>query len=721
MRLKTRPHKKKITALRLSLLAASLQATAGLPMAMAQPVQPEGGGETALPTMRIQGERAQGAFVAQRSSAATKSDAPLAETTQAVSVVSNEEMRKRSATNVRDAVGYTAGVTNMVALDTNDDLSLRGLPLERVQYFLNGLLVPATPFGTANVEPYGMERIEVLKGPSSMLYGQSTSGGLVNAVSKRPTEVSQREVQVGLGSDARRQAAFDVGGPVNPQGDWSYRLTGLERRSRSMVEFVHDNRSYLAPALTWRPSAQTRVTLLASTQSDDAGHSVGTQSMLPLSGILLPNPNGTIARNTYGGEPGFDLNKTKQHTLGYELDHAFDDTWTLRQRARVHRITSRLNNTVGLFGLDPSDQRTLYRGAFASEAGSTLAAVDTSLQAKWGSAGAEHTSVVGLDLQRVRVSELEYFGPAPSIDIFAPVYGAEVTRAATPYTHQDFQSRQTGVYAQDELRLDKRWLLTLGLRRDETRTRVDDHLLATTAEPTARQTSWRAGAGYLLGNGVMPYVSAATSFQPNVTPNPYGAPFAPTRGKQYEAGVKVQPAGSNSLYTAALFDLRQRDTLTADPDQINHPLGKLQIDEFRSRGLELEAKTPLTRSLDLVAAYTYLDAKFTRSQADNVGNGPAGVPAHSAALWLDYKATRALSVGGGVRYMGRRPNSDMNPERYMQPAFTMVDAALRYEINRVELALSLHNLTDKVSLDCAGQQCWYGPGRTVLGTATYRW
>ncbi len=717
-KLKTSLPAKHNTRLRcLWLLAAPLQFLAAGAQAQASGT---GATETALPAIRVQGEREPAAPLAKRSSTATKTDTPLVETPQSISVVTGEEMQARGAANVRDALGYTAGVTGMVSLDTNDDLSLRGFPMDRIKYFLSGLLVPATPFGTANVEPYGMERIEVLKGPSSMLYGQSTSGGLVNAVSKRPPEVSQREVQVGLGSDARKQVAFDVGGPLSPQSEWSYRLTGLERRSRTMVEFVRDDRTFLAPALTWRPSARTSLTLLASTQRDDAGHSGGTQALLPLSGILLPNPNGTVSPGTYGGEPGFDGKKIKQHALGYELAHAFGDTWTLQQRARVDRLKADVHQTVGFFGLDPSDGRTLYRGAFVSDGGDTAASVDTSLQAKWGNGRVEHTSLVGLDVRRERVSELEYWGPAPTIDIFAPVYGAEVTQPSTPYSHQNFLSRQTGLYLQDQMKIDQRWLLTLGLRRDEARTRVDDHLMGVTTRPRERQTSWRAGASYLLGGGVAPYVSAATSFQPNTTPNPFGEPFKAARGRQYELGVKVQPPGSNSLYTAALFDLTQRNTLTADPDQINHPLGRLQVDEFRSRGLELEAKTSLTRSLDLVAAYTYLDAKFTRSQLDNLGNGFWGIPANSGALWLDYKATRALSIGGGVRRMGQRPTSDMNMWRYMQPAFTMVDAAVRYEVDHVALALSLHNLTDKVVTDC-GQQCFYSAGRSVLGTLTYRW
>ena len=712
--------------LRFTLLAASLASSLPAQAQNEGPAAPATQpAEAALPSVLVQGAQAPALPVAKRSTA-TKRDAALVETPLSISVVTSEEMQARGATNVRDALGYTAGVTDTMGLDTNDRVSLRGLQRERIDSFLNGLLQPSTFFGVPSVEPYAMERIEVLKGPSSMLYGQSPASGLVNMVSKRPTTASLHEVQLGLGTDSRKQAAFDLGGPLGSGGEWSYRLTGLQRLSETMVDFIRDDRTYLAPALTWQPSARTRLTVLVSTQSDDAGHSGGTPALLPLSGILLPNPNGTISHNTYGGEPGFDGRKVKQHALGYELEHALNDTWRLQQRVRVDRLKADLQQTVGLFGLDPRDGRTLYRGAYVSDGGSTSTAADTNLQAKWGQARAEHTTMVGVDLRHVQVSELEYWGPAPSINIFAPVYGAPVRKAPLPYTHQNYTSSQVGLYVQDQLKLDQRWLLTLGLRRDNARTRVDDHIRATTVindttRPQARETTWLAGASYLLAGGVVPYASAGTAFRPNVAPNPYGPPFDPTRGRQYEVGVKVQPPGSNSLYTAALFDLTQRNTLTSDPDQLHHPLGKIQVDEFRSRGLELEAKASLTRTLDVVAAYTYLDAKFTRSPLGNLGNGFWGIPTHSASLWADHKMTRALSIGAGLRYMGERPSSDMSTERFMQPAFTQVDAALRYQVDRVELALQMHNLGDKVVLDCAGPNCRYSPGRSVLGTLTYRW
>jgi len=690
--------------------------------------------ETTLPPVRatatVQRETATGhvsGYVAKRSATGIKTDTPIIEIPQSISVITADELEARAVGNAKEAVGYTAGVTPSASFDLREDLmTFRGFPFDWASFYLDGLAMPSTTYAISTGEPYGMERIEILRGPSSMLYGQNSAGGILDMVSKRPPDLPLRELQVQLGSHGRRQLGLDVGGPLGAGGEWSYRLTGLVRRSDTEVDFVEDNRIYLAPALTWKPSAATSLTLLANAMDDDLGHSGGTAAFLPASGIALPNPNGRIARNTYGGEPGFDFYKKKQRSVGYEFQHRFDDTWQFTQTLRWRKVEVDYQTAYGL-GLSPADpaQRTLDRGAFGSFGSTEALALDKRLQAAWRAGATEHTSLLGVDYRRTKLDEVRYFDfNAPGIDIFAPVYGAPFALPATPDTDQAIAMRQLGFYAQDQMKFAGRWLLTLGTRWDTARQETEDRLTPAVASLSEDKLTGRVGLTYLLDNGAAPYASIATSFTPTLDPNFYGSPFKARTGRQYEVGVKYQPPGSNSLYTAAVFDLTQRNVLTADPDQINHPFGQVQTGEYRSRGLELEARTQLTRSLGMIGAYTYLDAEVTRSNDGNVGNTPKGIPRHTVSLWLEYRARQGslsgLGAGLGVRYVDERPSAD-TPGFYMLPAFAVLDAALSYDLGAWRFALNVANLTDKVIYDCWYERCWYGPGRSVRATATIRW
>lgn len=686
-----------------------------------------------LPEVRVVGEHAEEnawgpvhGYVATRSATGTKTDTPILETPQSVSVVAADEMQARGVSNIKEAVGYTAGVTPSVSFDLREDLTtFRGFPFDWASFYLDGLAMPSTTYAVSTSEPFGMERIEVLRGPASMLYGQSSSGGILNMVSKRPLDGGVREVQLQAGSHNRRQLAFDLGGAASADRDWNYRVVGLARRSDTEIDFVEDNRVYLAPSLSWRPSAATSLVLLANYMYDDLGRSGGTSAFLPASGILLPNPNGKIARNTYGGEPGFDFYKKKQVSLGYEFRHAFDDTWQFTQNARWRTVNVDYQTAYGL-GLSPADpsQRTLQRAAFGSFGETRALSVDNQLQATWESAGVRHTTLLGIDYRDFSVDEVRYFGPGAPIDIFAPVYGAPFALPATPDTSRAVKVEQLGFYVQDQARFARHWLLTLGARHDTAKHDVDDRIGAFDNRLTERKTTGRAGLSYLFDNGMAPYVSVATSFTPVLTPNYYGEPFKAMAGKQYEAGLKYQPPGGRSLYTAAVFELTQRNALTADPDQVNRPFGQVQTGEYRSRGIELEAKAQLTRSLNLLAAYTYLDAEITKSNDGNVGGTPKGIPSNTASVWADYTfrgdELQGFGFGLGVRYVGRRPSDD-SAGAYMVPAFTVLDALISYELGDWRLALNASNLADKTIYDCWYARCWYGQGRSLLATVSLRW
>jgi iron complex outermembrane receptor protein len=738
------PSRQRVLSVAIAAALGGLQASAAL--AAETPATTES--QQALPEVRVQAkaEREDGrgpvtGVVARRTATGTKTDVPIIEVPQAISVITKDEITRGGASNLKEVLAYTPGVTPVLAIDNREDLvTFRGFAFDWNSFFIDGMATPATTYGLARGEAYGMERVEVLHGASASLFGQNPAGGMVNLVTKKPVLAPLREVQLTLGSNQRRQGAFDLGGALTPDGQWSYRLTGLVRKARTDVEYVRDDRNFIAPALTWSPSAATKLTVLAHYIKDDLGHSGGTSAFLPASGIARPNANGTIDRDTNGGEPAFDMYRKEQTSVGYDLDQKLTDTWSFRQSLRYRSVRLSYQTAYGLAyvpaaSLPPGTPANLYynRGAFGSFGNNEMVTLDNQFQADQQGQGWEHKALVGLDFRNSTLREIRYFGAGTPINVFDPVYGAPQTLPAAPDTDQQIGVRQLGVYAQSQLKFAKQWLITTGLRADSVRTSFDTALL-----PSASRTrhenalTGRIGFTYLAPFGLAPYISYATGFTPTSGADYDGNLFKARTSKQAEAGIKYQPTGLNALFTAALFDITQRHVLTRDPDPA-HPFYQVQQGEYRSRGLELEAKGGLTKSLDVVASYTRLNPEITESNSFNVGNRPRGIPLETFAARLDYTirsgVARGLGFSVGMQHIGASPSSDgartsaaVAPANYyFVPAFNLVNAGVRYEQGPVEWILNVTNVEDKTTYDCWAAKCWYGPGRDARLTMIYRW
>ncbi|RYF60646.1 MAG: TonB-dependent receptor, partial [Comamonadaceae bacterium] len=411
----------------------------------------------------------------------------------------------------------------------NDDsrfewLYLRGFDAYSPGFYLDGLpLRNNASWGVWRTENYGAERIELLRGPSSVLYGQSGPGGLVNVVTKLPTAQPVRELQVQLGDHARRQVAGDFSGPLNADGSLLYRVTGVVRDAELPAGGMRDDRFYLAPSLTWKPSGVTSVTLLSQVVRDRAGV---YQSGGPAYGTLLPNPNGRIQAPAYYGEPGFDHFRHDQWLLGYQAEHQAGDVWTLRQKLRYGRLKVDYAQAwlEGLLTVNPDDAadpanfRRIARAVFGSQEKVRSLAVDTHAQAKWRSGDWAHTALVGLDYQGSRFDQATvYGGIVPSIDAYQPVFGSGPITLPDPYVDARIQLRQTGLYVQDHIKWQDRWVFTLGTRYDRASTSTDNHLDGTASRQSDGKLSSRAGVVYLAPAGWAPYASYSESFTPNGT------------------------------------------------------------------------------------------------------------------------------------------------------------------------------------------------------------
>lgn len=682
---------------------------------------------------------AQGAtgYVASDGSAATKTDTPITETPQSISIVTRQQIDDQQPQSLNEALRYSPGVVPETEGTASNFWGANSLQLRGFTpgVFLDGLQDDSS--ANDMVDPYFYQRIEVLSGPPSVLYGQASPGGIVDVVSKQPTATPLHEITFGLGNYDRYQAGFDFSGPLDQDGHWLYRLTGVGLTQSTQTSWIKHKRYGIAPALTWHPDENTSLTVLSNfTYSPD----MGDYSNVPAVGSVLPSPLGKVSADFNPGDPSFNKAEQRLAMIGYQFEHHFNDIWTFQQNAR---FTDNRNeaNMIWPSGLE-ADGETLDRYAFVRHMSARSFLIDNRLTAQFDLGAIKNTMLLGASYSRLH--ENWNYGSnfdVPPINIFAPVYGVSVhgPDPASLSAYVD-HSRQTGVYWQDQLSLDH-WRLLLGVRQDWIKTdqTSNDASLAIPNQSDNKFT-WRTGLVYVFDNGLAPYVSYATSFQPqfgSITTS--GKPALPTTGQQYEAGLKFQPAGSNSLLTAAIYNLTEQNVPEAAPLD---PGFVTQVGEIRSRGVELSDRTALGNDLNLIASYAYTDSRYTRTPTIDTGyDGVAApvqghyqyaVPRQTASLWLDYTAhgslLQGLGMSAGLRYVGSSYGDDVNS--FKVPAFTLLDAALRYDMGTVDpalqglkLQLNLSNLLDKtyVSACTSSATCNFGVRRTIYASATYDW
>ncbi|MGC7404052.1 TonB-dependent siderophore receptor [Pandoraea pneumonica] len=650
-------------------------------------------------------------YVAKRMRTATKTDADTLTQPQATSTVTRQQMDDQGAITVDQALRYTTGVYTQDGTDVRfDQLRARGFDIDA---YLDGLALFQSPrFATARVDPYLLDRIDVMFGPSSVLYGQGNPGGLVNYTSKLPTEQAQHEITLQIGNHNTYQAGFDLSGPVNADGTVLYRVVGLARDAKTQVSAIKDERLAIAPSITFKPDRDTSFTLLGGYQRDPAG---GLFNPVPASGTLFANPNGRLGPDQYFGDPNRDGMQRTQYWFGYQFAKQLNDTWRISQNARYLHIDQNYYQTSVTSGFN-ADQRTVYMWGNTDHEHVSQWQIDTNAQAKFATGPIEHTMLFGFDYRRVLEGDNYGGALAGQLDLFNPNY-ASLTGVSAD-TRLDVSLAQAGLYAQDELRY-QRWVLTLGMREDWATTR--SVVNGAKSEADNHAFTWRAGLAYAFDNGVAPYVSYAKSFAPVLGLTFSGAPLNPTQGKQYEIGVRYQPKQYNASFRLSAFDLRQENVSVVDPA---HPQFPTQTGEIRSRGIEAEARANLTRDLMVIASYTYLNQVNLQSTTAQ-GKRPQVAPRNNVALWADYTMhegpLRNLGFGAGVRYMSSSAGDAANS--FEVPGRTLVDAAVHYDWQQWRFAVNVSNLFNReyISYCTNSFLCYWGATRTVLGTARYQW
>ncbi|MPZ19630.1 MAG: TonB-dependent siderophore receptor [Luteitalea sp.] len=658
--------------------------------------------------------------IVSRSGTGTKTDTPLKETPQSISVITREQIEAQNTQTMEEVVRYTAGVrAEMYGPDNRGDwFTMRGG--SEGSTLLDGLKLPLSGwYGNVRNEPYAFERVEVLRGPSSVLYGQNGPGGVVNLVSKLPQAQAQREIRVQAGNHAHKLIGLDFTGPLNNDGSLLYRFVALGKDSGTQVDHADEERQLVAPALTWRPSAATSsLTAYGQYQRDESDNTVG---FFPWEGTILSAPNGRIPDDTFIGEPAWDTYGGERTRFGYQLSHQLNDTWNVRHNLRHDNVDGHLRGMYADFyeGL-LDDGRSVNRIWYASRTETRITNVDVLAERRLTLGPTEHTLLVGVDGLWSRDVNLDVGGDATPLDVYTPVYGTFPLPELEFGPENPTDTRQIGVTVQDQMKLDERWVFVAGLRHDAADVDVED-----SPESGADDNAWthRLGAVYLADGGWAPYVSYSTSFEVFTGADYYGVPSKPKRGAQWEGGVKWSPTDERVAVTVAAYTLNEKNRPTTDPD---NPLNQVQRGEVTVNGAELEATARL-RAWDLVANYTYTDATVTESSDPDdpyLNKRLHSIPEHSASLWAVHRfgigPVRGLSAGMGLRYVGEIWDGT---DVLSAPSTTLVDALFAFDHGPWRYAVNASNLFDKSYIaTCIDRgDCWYGNRRKVAVTAAYRY
>ena len=655
----------------------------------------------------------------------TKTNTPLMETPQSISVVGADQIRDQKPASVAEALRYTPGVgAQTFGSDArNDWFQIRGFSAQDVGLSLDGLPLAAPfAFATWKIQPIGIERIDILRGPTAMLYGGGSPGGLVNIVSKTPPDQPINYLETGVSSFGNAYLSFDFGGPMQtasgPSNELFYRLAGIVKNGGTQTDFISDDSYSIAPSVRYRPDMDTSFTVLALASKDQTR----VQDFLPYVGTVVNAPFGRIPTSLFASDPRDDYFKRETEMLGYQYEKNINDSLTFRQNARFAHDEVQFQTLLGNGYADPATAMLSRFNDFARDS-ANQGNIDTQLEYRFATGPVQHTALFGVDYKHYELADLQAFDFAtPALNLLNPVYGVFQGFPGTVFQNENFTQEQTGFYAQDQLKIGRLTVVMSG--RNDWVTLDDHNLIGTSLSRDDSKFSGRIGAIYNTPVGLAPYVSYATSFNPLVGVNGVtGQLFLPETGQQGEVGVKFQPAGFDGHFGAALFDLKRQNVLTTDP---SNALQSIQTGEVTSRGVELEAVANVTPELKLLASFTdfhIFDSKDLNPAL--IGTVPTNTPSEMASAWADYTfqsgRLAGFGFGAGVRYVGISYADQANTLEV--PSFVLGDLSVHYQMANWRFALNVTNIADHIYVaSCqTATACFYGDRRRAVASVSYKW
>ncbi|MEH3048645.1 TonB-dependent siderophore receptor [Sphingomonas adhaesiva] len=696
--------------------------------------------------------------------AGAKTPTPLIALPQAVTVLDEAELLRRNVQSINQALGYVAGVApnqrGNVAT-RYDQLYIRGFT---PGIYMDGMRLLGGVYASPQVDFHLVDRVDIIKGPASVLYGNSTPGGLVNLTSKVPYREAGGRIELAAGNFDLLRSSIDLNQPLDKEGKFLFRVIAGAERSDGFIALTRNRRYYARPMLTFAPDDRTSVTLILNYQRDPEAASY---SGVPVYGSALPSPAGALPVDLNVSEPGYEAFDRTQKSATILFRHQLSDalTWTTNARyldidLHYRQIYLSFNANTNLDANGNTNLTRITRGGGGADEAFRTITLDNRMAAEFATGPVTHTLLAGLDWQNNRGSNDQAFaiGAAatpsiPDLSLYNPVYGQNLPTSDLlrfPGVTRSFRKiDQVGAYAQDQIAIGGLNLIASG-RYDWytqlTRNRISG------AISTLKQTAFtgRVGALYETRIGFSPFVSYSESFEPQTGTTFAGTPFVPVTGRQYEAGLKFQPRGANALFTLSAFDLRRQNATVPDPVNTGF---SIQAGEVKVRGIEFDGRGDLAPGLSLTVAASYTDALTVRGNpatgtgdqlAGVTGTRPLGIPKWSASSFVAYDlkqvaqgALGGFNIGGGVRYVGESDgtaqitqNRTLVTRRFQSPGFVLADAVLGYDFGAVDarydglsFTVNAANLFDKRHIASCffNNSCYFGASRTVVGTLRYNW
>lgn len=694
--------------------------------------------------------------------AATKTNTSIVSTPQTITLINQEELKLRNAQSINQAMTYVAGLTpNQRGGGTTryDQLTLRGFTPGT---YLDGMRFLGGIYAGPQADFNRIEEVVVLKGPASVLYGNSTPGGLINLVSKRAISDNFTNLELGIGNSNYKKIGLDTNRILND--NVNLRLVAGAFKNDGMVRYTENERYYLSPMVNINLSKDTKLDFIYTYQDDPQ---TGGYAGVPMFGTVLPLTNGKIPVDFNSGDPNYERGDRKQQSASLFLkQRLWEDTYFnsslrfLNIKLSYRQMYNSELATIGTGVEKNTDYTTMIRGVGGTDEDFDTLTFDNNINAKIVTGNLKHDILIGVDYQKNEGENLQNFSfgtnsVAPKLNIFAPVYGINIPttdlKALTSSWVNNFRTiKQTGLYLQDQVKIGNLNLIASA--------RYDDYSqksknLRNNAITTLEQDAITArfGALYKFAGGFSPYYSYSESFEPQSGSTWDGKPFEPTTGRQHELGIKFQPKNSDFLFTLSAYDLLRQKVPIADPLAGTNGIptsSQVQIGETSTKGFELETRGNIGKNWNITSSLTYMDAVFVKGAAasgitpSTTGTKPLGVPEWMASSFITYKFSDNTSllkntkIGLGARYVGETEgtttyiweNGVQKFKRFTLDGFTVIDAVINYELGNIspklenaELTLNITNLADSESVLCPfNNWCYYNAPRSIISTVRYK-
>ena len=639
----------------------------------------------------VTGEQIDDSYFVSNASTATRTDTPILDIPASIQVVPRQVLEDQQVIFLEDALNNVSGVTVSNSFgNAAENFNIRGFNDSIV--LLDGFR-QFGGFGQSLSETTNLERVEVLKGPASILYGEIQPGGVINLVTEQPLDEPFYEVRLQTGNREFFRPQLDFSGPLTSDRRLRYRLNAAYRSEDGFRDFDQDfDRFFVSPVVSWQIGDRTDLTVQFEYVDEE----------LPLDNGLVPVGN-SVADIPFDQSLDESNNVVNNEfvNVGYRFEHRFSESWRVRN---AFRYTDRDLLNIGAipFGFDEA-AGLLTRFAGQQDIDTQNYSLQTNVVGEFATGPVQHTLLVGVDLNRTddqEITGLDFINPS-IINIFDPVFGAFDDTDFDNLTlarNNDSQTDRLGVYLQDQIDLIDNLILVAGFRYDTVEQISESG--PTDFDPTFSETTQnddavtpRVGIVYQPTPNISLYGSYSQSFTPNLAMTATGDFLEPERGEGFEVGLRTELLDGDLLATLAYFNITRENIATPDPNDV---FSSVATGEQRSQGVELDIAGEILPGWNVIASYAFIDAEVTEDNVIPEGNHVFNTPEHSASLWTTYEIQESnlegLGFGLGFNFVGGR-EGDLDNSFQLDPYF-LTNAAIFYRRENMRFALNAKNLFD---------------------------